>query len=89
MRILVVEDEFKTSQYLKKGLTEAGYVVDVAGDGVDGLHMAVTGAYDLVILDVMLPGKSGWQVLDQLRAQQDTAVLFLTARDDLGDRVKG
>ncbi|MCI3204155.1 MULTISPECIES: heavy metal response regulator transcription factor [Pandoraea] len=89
MRILVVEDEFKTSQYLKKGLTEAGYVVDVAGDGVDGLHMAVTGAYDLVILDVMLPGRSGWQVLDQLRAQQDTAVLFLTARDDLGDRVKG
>ncbi|VVD97123.1 heavy metal response regulator transcription factor [Pandoraea anhela] len=89
MRILVVEDEFKTSQYLKKGLTEAGYVVDVASDGIDGLHMALTGAYDLVILDVMLPGKDGWQVLDRLRAQEDTAVLFLTARDDLGDRVKG
>ncbi|VVE34186.1 DNA-binding response regulator [Pandoraea aquatica] len=89
MRILVVEDEYKTSQYLKKGLSEAGYVVDVAGDGIDGLHMAVTGAYDLVVLDVMLPGKDGWEVLTQLRAQRHTAVLFLTARDDLGDRVKG
>ncbi len=89
MRILVVEDEYKTSQYLKKGLSEAGYVVDVANDGTDGLHMAVTGAYDLVVLDVMLPGKDGWQVLTQLRAQHHTAVLFLTARDDLGDRVKG
>ncbi|AKM31053.1 DNA-binding response regulator [Pandoraea faecigallinarum] len=89
MRILVVEDEFKTSQYLKKGLSEAGYVVDVANDGIDGLHMAVAGTYDLVILDVMLPGKDGWEVLTQLRAQHHTAVLFLTARDDLGDRVKG
>jgi two-component system copper resistance phosphate regulon response regulator CusR len=89
MRILVVEDEYKTSQYLKKGLTEAGYVVDVANDGTDGLHLAVTGAYDLVVLDVMLPGKDGWQVLAELRAQQHTAVLFLTARDDLGDRVRG
>lgn len=89
MRILVVEDEHKTGQYLKKGLTEAGYVVDLAVDGVDGLHMATTLTYDLVVLDVMLPGKDGWQVLSELRAQRHTPVLFLTARDDLDDRIKG
>ncbi|ALS61753.1 heavy metal response regulator transcription factor [Pandoraea norimbergensis] len=89
MRILVVEDEHKTGQYLKKGLTEAGYVVDLAVDGVDGLHMATTLAYDLVVLDVMLPGKDGWQVLAELRARRHTPVLFLTARDDLDERIKG
>ncbi|VVE07944.1 DNA-binding response regulator [Pandoraea iniqua] len=89
MRILVVEDEHKTGQYLKKGLTEAGYVVDLAVDGVDGLHMATTLAYDLVVLDVMLPGKDGWQVLAELRTRRHTPVLFLTARDDLDERIKG
>ncbi|WP_087687561.1 MULTISPECIES: heavy metal response regulator transcription factor [unclassified Pandoraea] len=89
MRILVVEDEHKTGQYLKKGLTEAGYVVDLAVDGIDGLHMATTLAYDLVVLDVMLPGKDGWQVLAELRARRHTPVLFLTARDDLDERIKG
>ena len=90
MRILVVEDEPKTGDYLKQGLEEAGFVVDLARNGEDGLHLALTEAHDLLILDVMLPGMDGWQVLQQLRqAGRDTTVLFLTARDDVDDRVKG
>ena len=89
MRILIVEDEPKTGTYLRKGLTEAGYIVDWVEDGVTGLHQATTEDYDLIILDVMLPGKDGWTVIENLRRSRSTPVLFLTARDDVGDRVKG
>ena len=89
-RILIVEDEPKTGDYLKQGLTEAGFVADLARDGWDGLELAKDGHYDLMILDVMLPGLDGWQVLDGVRrAGVETPVLFLTARDQVEDRVKG
>ncbi|PIX95642.1 MAG: DNA-binding response regulator [Hydrogenophilales bacterium CG_4_9_14_3_um_filter_63_34] len=90
MKILIVEDEPKTGDYLKQGLTEAGFVADLARDGWDGLELAKDGHYDLMILDVMLPGLDGWQVLDGVRrAGVETPVLFLTARDQVADRVKG
>lgn len=89
MRILIVEDEQKTGSYLRKGLTEAGYVVDWVEDGISGQHLAETEDYDLLILDVMLPGQDGWALLQNLRRSKSTPVLFLTARDDVGDRVKG
>ena len=90
VKILVVEDETKTGSYLKQGLVETGFVVDLATDGWDGLHLALTDAYNLVILDVMLPGIDGWQVLQGIRkAGKDMPVLFLTARDHVEDRVKG
>ena len=90
MKILIVEDEQKTGDYLKQGLSEAGFVTDLARDGVDGLHLALTGDYDLVVLDVMLPRLDGWQVLREIRAKgKHTPVLFLTARDQVEDRVKG
>jgi two-component system copper resistance phosphate regulon response regulator CusR len=89
MRLLVVEDERKTGEYLKKGFEESGFAVDVANNGVDGLHLALEGGYDLIVLDVMLPGLDGWGVIKQLRAKCATPVLFLTARDDVDDRVKG
>jgi two-component system copper resistance phosphate regulon response regulator CusR len=90
MKILIVEDETKTGDYLKQGLTEAGFVTDLAREGWEGLELARAQPYDLLILDVMLPGLDGWQVLDRLRrAGRDTPVLFLTARDAVADRVKG
>lgn len=90
MKILVVEDEHKTGTYLRQGLSEAGFVVDLAGDGPDGLHMALTESYDLAILDVMLPGIDGWQVLAGIRrAGRELPVLFLSARDQVDDRVRG
>jgi two-component system copper resistance phosphate regulon response regulator CusR len=89
MRILVVEDEPKTGSYLKKGLAESGYVVDLASNGSDGLFHAREEDYDLIVLDVMLPGLDGWQVITELRKTRDTPVLFLTARDDVEDRVRG
>jgi two-component system copper resistance phosphate regulon response regulator CusR len=89
VRILVVEDEPKTGGYLRKGLTEAGFVVDLAVTGNDGLFQAREQDYDLIVLDVMLPGMDGWQVITQLRSTRDTPVLFLTARDDVEDRVRG
>jgi two-component system, OmpR family, copper resistance phosphate regulon response regulator CusR len=89
MRILVIEDEPKTAAYLRKGLMENGYVVEMAADGFEGVFMATAGHYDLVLLDVMLPGLDGWSVLEALRAQQPTPVLFLSARDNVEDRVKG
>ncbi|AJW95758.1 MULTISPECIES: heavy metal response regulator transcription factor IrlR [Burkholderia] len=89
MRILIVEDEPKTGAYLRKGLTEAGYVVDWVQDGTTGQHQAETEDYDLLVLDVMLPGQDGWTLLQNLRRSKSTPVLFLTARDDVGDRVKG
>lgn len=90
MRILVVEDEDKIREYLKKGLVEQGYTVDTASEGDSGVHLACTGNYDLVVLDVMLPYQDGWQIVKKMRAQQcHTPVLFLTARDAVNDRVKG
>jgi two-component system copper resistance phosphate regulon response regulator CusR len=89
MRILIVEDEPKTAAYVRKGLMEHGYVVDVASDGLDGLHLATTTEYDLILLDVMLPGIDGWSVLQGVRRQRQTPVLFLSARDQVDDRVKG
>ncbi|TCT10260.1 heavy metal response regulator transcription factor [Paralcaligenes ureilyticus] len=89
MAILVIEDDPKTGDYLKKGLRESGYTVDVARNGIDGLHLAREQAYDLVILDVMLPGKDGWQVMDALRSERDVPVIFLTARDHVDDRIRG
>jgi len=90
MRILIVEDERKTAAYLRKGLSESGFVVDVANQGDDGLHLALSQDYDLVVLDVMLPERDGWSVLAAIRqAGKQTPVLFLTARDAVPDRVKG
>jgi two-component system copper resistance phosphate regulon response regulator CusR len=90
MKILIVEDEQKTGDYLKQGLTEFGFTVDLARNGMDGLHLGKTGDFDLIILDVMLPELSGWQVLDALRKQNlHMPVLFLTAKDQVEDRVKG
>lgn len=90
VKILVVEDEKKTASYLSKGLTESGFVVDVAGQGEDGLDLARTTGYDLIILDIMLPGMDGWSVLGELRRSgKQIPVLFLTARDGVEDRVKG
>lgn len=90
MKILIAEDEPKTGSYLRQGLGEAGFVVDLANNGLDALHLAQEGVHDLIILDVMLPGLDGWQVLQQLRARgHETPVLFLTARDQVEDRVKG
>lgn len=89
MRILVVEDEVKAAEYLRKGLTESGYLVEVALNGLDGQHLMQEYAFDLIILDVMLPQVDGWQLLQQLRRRSQTPVLFLTARDSVEDRVKG
>lgn len=89
MRILIIDDEPKTADYLHKGLTEHGYVVDVARDGIEGKHLAVEGEYDLVVLDLMLPGLDGYGVLTALRARRETPVLMLTARDKIEDRVRG
>ena len=89
MRILIVEDEPKTAAYAKKGLTEHGFVVDIAANGVDGRHLALSSDYDLIVLDIMLPGADGWTVLREIRDKKQTPVLFLTARDDVADRVRG
>ncbi|MEM5383587.1 heavy metal response regulator transcription factor [Paraburkholderia phymatum] len=89
MRILVIEDEPKTAAYLKKGLEESGYSVEVANDGSHGLILAQEEDYDVIILDVMLPWMDGWTVVKTLRATRTTPVLFLTARDDVDDRVRG
>ncbi len=89
MRILVIEDELKTAAYLKKGLEESGYAVDVANDGPQGLLLAQEEEYDVIVLDVMLPGMDGWTIVKTLRSTRTTPVLFLTARDDVDDRVRG
>ena len=90
MKILIVEDDIKTGDYLKQGLTEAGLVVDLVRNGPDGLHQGLMHDYALLILDVMLPGLDGMAILTELRkAGADTPVLFLTARDQVDDRVKG
>ena len=90
MKILVVEDELKTGDYLRQGLMEAGFIVDLLRNGEDGLHAALSEAYDLAILDVMLPGMDGWSVLKGIRnSGRELPVLFLTARDEVDDRVRG
>lgn len=89
MRILVVEDEVKTADYLSKGLSESGYRVEIALNGLDGQHLVQEHEFDLIILDVMLPGLDGWQLLQIIRRKWQTPVLFLTARDAVEDRVKG
>lgn len=90
MRLLVVEDEIKTGDYLRQGLTEAGFQVALMRNGLDGHHMAMTETFELIILDVMLPDVDGWRIVQALRqAGNQTPVLFLTARDSVDDRVKG
>ena len=90
MKLLIVEDQAKTGQYLRQGLSEAGFTTELAADGITGQHLALTGDYSLLILDVMLPGRDGWQILQAVRnAGLDMPVLFLTARDAIEDRVHG
>jgi two-component system copper resistance phosphate regulon response regulator CusR len=89
MKILVIEDEVKAAAYLRQGLGESSYTVDVAHNGTDGLHAAVTGDHDLVILDVMLPGIDGFAVLSALRTSKQVPVLMLTARSKTDDKVRG
>lgn len=89
MKILLIEDEVKLAKYLRKGLTEEGFVVDVASNGIDGLHLAVEGLYDVIVLDRMLPGIDGLGVLAALRQRKQTPVLMLTALSRVEDRVSG
>ncbi|MBP3859536.1 MAG: heavy metal response regulator transcription factor [Pseudomonas sp.] len=90
MKLLIVEDQVKTGQYLRQGLSEAGFTTELAADGITGQHLALTGDYSLLILDVMLPGRDGWQILQAVRsAGLSMPVLFLTARDAIDDRVHG
>lgn len=90
MKLLIVEDQAKTGHYLHQGLTEAGFTTELVADGSTGQQLALTGDYALLILDVMLPGRDGWQILQAVRgAGLDTPVLFLTARDAVEDRVHG
>ncbi|SQF97847.1 DNA-binding copper response regulator [Paucimonas lemoignei] len=90
MKILIVEDQPKTGHYLRQGLSEAGFSTELEADGDMGQQLALSGDYALLILDVMLPGRSGWQILQAVRdAGLATPVLFLTARDAVEDRVKG
>jgi two-component system copper resistance phosphate regulon response regulator CusR len=89
MRILVVEDEPKTAEYMHQGLSESGYIVDIATTGIDGLHLAKSEIYDVVILDVNLPEMEGWEVLSELRKTSNTRVIMVTARGRLDEKVKG
>ncbi|WP_454688213.1 heavy metal response regulator transcription factor [Achromobacter aloeverae] len=89
MKVLVIEDEKKLAAYVRRALTEHGYVVDVASDGVGGLHLARETQYDLILLDVMLPGMDGFSVLREIRRTDRVPVLMLTARDKIEDRVRG
>lgn len=89
MRILVIEDQQKLAHYLQRGLTERGNVVDVAFDGIDGQHFALEGDYELIVLDAMLPGIDGFEVLRAIRKHKRTPVIMLTARDSVEDRVRG
>lgn len=90
MKLLIVEDEAKTGEYLSKGLTESGFVVDLADNGMTGYHLAITGDYDLIILDVMLPDINGWTIVQSLRtAGKGMPILMLTALGNVEHRVKG
>lgn len=89
MKLLVIEDEVKLAEYLRRGLQEAGFVVDLAHNGIDGLHLAMESDYDLIVLDGMLPGLDGLGLLAALRQSKRTRVLMLTARVKVEDRVRG
>ena len=89
MKLLIVEDELKTAEYLRKGLAEQGCAVDVAHNGTDGQHLALVHDYDVIVLDAMLPGIDGFTLLRALRAVKQTPVIMLTARDSIEDRVRG
>lgn len=90
MKLLIIEDESKIGDYLRQGLAEAGFMVDLVRSGLDGLHRAMTDHYELIILDIMLPDVDGWRIVKALReAGRNVPVLFLTARDSVEDRVKG
>src|SRR5919109_3419321 len=90
MRVLIVEDDKKTAAYLSKGLSASGFIVDATDKGDEGLRLARMGDYDLIILDIMLPGRDGWSVITEIRRSgKQIPVLFLTARDSVQDRVKG
>ena len=89
MKILIIEDEVKTIDYLNRGLTEQGYSVDAATDGLDGLHLASTSDYDAIILDIMLPGLDGISLLKSLRPSNNTPVIMLTAKDAVASRLEG
>jgi len=89
MKVLIVEDEPKTADYLQKGLAEQGCTVDLAYNGIDGQHLALAHDYDVIVLDVMLPGLDGFSVLRTVRALKQTPVIMLTARDQVEDRIKG
>ncbi|WP_330766700.1 copper response regulator transcription factor CusR [Escherichia coli] len=90
MKLLIVEDEKKTGEYLTKGLTEAGFVVDLADNGLNGYHLAMTGDYDLIILDIMLPDVNGWDIVRMLlSANKGMPILLLTALGTIEHRVKG
>ncbi|MFJ5294997.1 heavy metal response regulator transcription factor [Pseudomonas sp. NPDC088368] len=89
MRVLIIEDEEKTADYLHRGLTEQGYTTDVAREGIEGLHLALESDYAVIILDVMLPGLDGYGVLRALRARKQTPVIMLTARENVDDRIRG
>lgn len=89
MRLLSIEDEPSTSAYLHKGLSEHGHVVDLAHDGLEGMHLATSGRYDLILLDVSLPDTDGWHLLEGLRTRQRAPVFMLTGHDSVEDRVRG
>ncbi|MET0547772.1 MAG: heavy metal response regulator transcription factor [Xanthomonas sp.] len=89
MKVLIVEDERKTADYLQQGLSEQGCAVDVAYDGIDGQHLALHYDFDVIVLDAMLPGLDGFAILRSLRSVKTTPVIMLTARDSVEDRVKG
>lgn len=90
MKLLVVEDEIKTGEYLRQGLVESGFIVDLTNNGLDGYHLAMTEEYDLIVLDVMLPDISGWKIIQSLRsANKDTQIILLTAMGSVDDKVKG
>lgn len=89
MNILVIEDDLKTGNYLRKGLRESGYSVDLARRGIDGLNMMSARQYNLLILDVMLPGIDGWEIMHMLQGKRNFPVIFLSGRDHVNDRIRG
>lgn len=89
MRLLLAEDERQAGEYLVKGFGENGFVVDWVRNGTDAVHMATTGSYDVIVLDIGLPQMDGWEVIKRMRVESQTPVLFLTARDRVEDRVRG
>ncbi len=89
MKLLLIEDEEKTSSYINRALSEQGFTLDIVDNGVEGLHLALEYEYDAIVLDIMLPGMDGYQILERLRACKQTPVLMLSARGSVEERVKG